>query len=91
MLAGRIVNLRPREEVEIGVSIATPSGLSPAPDDPECMEITNAGEYVLVTLRQFPLREEGVYRFSVSIIGGNTVTIDVPVLLVSRLIHAQVH
>ncbi|HEY7291389.1 MAG TPA: hypothetical protein VH583_16245 [Vicinamibacterales bacterium] len=91
VLVGRIVGLRPGEEVEIGVSITTPSGLSPAPDDPQCMEITNAGEYVLVTLRQFPLHEEGVYRFAVTSIGSNTMTVDIPVLLVSSVAHAQVH
>src|SRR5262245_55966760 len=85
MLAGRVVDLRPGEEFEIGVSITTPSGLSPSPDDPDCFEISNAGEYVLVTLRQFPLHEEGVHRFTVSLIGGNTVTVDIPVQLASSL------
>src|SRR5262249_48959152 len=91
MLAGRVVNLPPREAVEVGVSITTPSGLFPTPDDPQCMEITNAGEYVLVTMRQFPLHEEGMYRFSVTIIGSNPLTVDVPVLLASSRTHAQVH
>jgi hypothetical protein len=91
MLAGRVVDTRPSEEIEVGVSITTPSGLSPLPDDPHCIEISNAGEYVLVTLRQFPLNEEGVYRFSVSIVKGEPVTLEIPVFLVSSVVHAQIH
>ena len=73
-LAGRVVDLRPGEEVEVGVSITTPGGLAPSPDDPHCIEISNAGEYVLVTLRQFPLSEEGVY----ACVGRcNTLTLDI--------------
>ena len=91
MLAGHVVDVRPGEAIEVGVSITTPSGLSPSPDDPQCIEISNAGEYVLVTLRQFPLHEEGVYRFSISLVAGDTATLDIPVLLVSSVVHAQIH
>lgn len=90
-LAGRVVNVGPGGEIEVRVSITTPSGLSPSPDDPECIEISNLGEYVLVTLRQFPLGEEGIYRFSVSIGEGDAVVLDIPVLLVSSAAHAQIH
>lgn len=91
MLVCRVNELRPGEEVEVGVAIMTPSGLSPSPDDPQCIEISNAGEYVIVTLRQFPLSEEGVYRFTVALVEGNTLVLDVPVLLVSSVAHAQIH
>jgi hypothetical protein len=91
MLAGRVVNAGVGEELDVSVSIATPSGLCPSPDEPGCLEISNAGEYVLVTLRQFPLYEEGVYRFSLSIGDGAAVAVEIPVLLVGRPAHAPVH
>jgi hypothetical protein len=91
MIAGRIVDVRPGEAIEVGISITTPSGLSPSPDDPHCIDISSAGEYVLVTLRQFPLEEEGMYRFVVSLGENNPVTLDIPVLLVSNSISAQIH
>jgi hypothetical protein len=67
------------------------SGLSPSPDDPQCIDIAKAGEYVLVTLRQFPLPEEGMYRFTVSLVSGNSLSLDIPVLIISRPAHLQIH
>lgn len=91
MLAGHVVDVQPGEEFDIGVSIATPSGLCRPPDDPACLEISIEGEYVLATLRQFPLDEEGMYQFSMSIGEGAALTVEIPVLLVSRAAHAPVH
>jgi hypothetical protein len=90
-LVARVVDLRPGEEIEVGLSIMTPSGLSPSPDDPQCIGIAKAGEYVLVTLRQFPLPEEGMYRFTVSLVSGNSLSLDIPVLIISRPAHLQIH
>ena len=90
-LVARVVDLRPGEEIEVGLSIMTPSGLSPSPDDPQCIDIAKAGEYVLVTLRQFPLPEEGMYRFTVSLVSGNSLSLDIPVLIISRPAHLQIH
>jgi len=91
MLAGRVVDARPGEEIEVSVAITTPSGLSSSPNDPHCIEISNVGEYVLVTLRQLPLHEEGIYRFEVSLGERSTVTLAIPVLMVSRAAPVQVH
>jgi hypothetical protein len=90
MLAGRVA-AGVGEEFDVSVSIVTPSGLCPSPEEPGCLEISNAGEYVLVTLRQFPVYEEGIYRFSLSIGDGAPVSVDIPVLLVGRPAHAPVH
>jgi len=91
MLVARVVDARPGEKIDVGVSITAPSGLSPSPDDPECIEIANLGEYVMITLRQFPLHEEGEYRFSLSLTGTDTISLDIPVVLASRPVHAPVH
>jgi len=91
MLAGLVVDHRPGEEIEIGVAITTPGGLSPSPNDPHCIDISTAGEYVLITLRQLPLREEGVYRFTVSLGEAAGVTLEIPVLVISNSVPAHVH
>jgi hypothetical protein len=90
-LVARIVNASAGEAIDVGMSVTTPSGLSPSPKDPECVDIANAGEYVLVTLREFPLFEEGVYRFAISLVSGGTLTLDIPVLLTSRPAQIPVH
>jgi hypothetical protein len=91
MIAARVVDVRPGEGIDVGVSIATPSGLCPSPDDPHCIEIANAGEYVLITLRQFPLAEEGMYHFAISLGSGDPATLDIPVLLASTSTPFQIH
>ena len=44
-----------------------------------------------ITLRQMPLTAEGVYRFLVSVGTDTEVTLDVPVLVVSKRGHAEIH
>jgi len=48
-------------------------------------------EYVLVTLRQIPLTEEGIYRFTMSLGHHEPFEIDVPVLRVSQPAYAEIH
>ena len=70
MIAARVVDVRPGEEFEVGLSVATPSGLWTAPNDPDGYDVGIAGEYVLITLRNLPLHLEGLYRFEVSLDAG---------------------
>src|SRR5262245_2557430 len=84
MIAARVVELRGRETIDVGVSITTPSGDCPSPNDPECLDIEVAADYILVTLRDLPLAEEGIYSFGISLGADPPVTIAVPVLLMSR-------
>jgi len=46
---------------------------------------------VLITLRQIPLLEEGVYRFTIALGKQEPMMIDVPVLRVSQPAYAEVH
>ena len=91
MIAARVVDVRPGEEFDVALSVATPSGLWTAPDDPEGYEVGIAGEYVLITLRNLPLHLEGIYRFDVSIEGGVPVVLEIPVFLVTRPRHEAIH
>jgi len=58
---------------------------------PSGYEVGIAGEYVLITLRDLPLADEGIYRFELSLDGGMPVTLDIPVFLVSTPRHSQIH
>jgi hypothetical protein len=91
MIAARIVDIRPGEECDVSLSVAMPSGLWTAPDDTEGYEVGMAGEYVLMTLRNLPLHQEGIYRFEVSLDAGAPVALEIPVFLVSKPHHAAIH
>jgi hypothetical protein len=91
MIAARVVGTRPHEACDIGVSVATPNGFWAAPDGPDGFDVEAAGEYLLITLRNFPLTEEGVYRFVVALDAEHPVTLEIPVLLLSARGHAELH
>jgi hypothetical protein len=91
MIAAHVVNVPLHDEVEVGVSVTTPHGLLVMPDGPDGFQVEVAGEYLLITLRQMPLTAEGVYRFLVSVGVDTEVTLDVPVLVVSKRGHAEIH
>ena len=91
MIAARVVDVRPGQEFDVGLSVATPSGLWTAPNDPDGYEVGIVGEYVLITLRDLPLHQEGIYRFEVSVDSGAPVALEIPAFLVSRPRHAAIH
>ena len=59
MLVAHLTDIQPVEELEISVSVLTPSGRLSTAFSPDCMLIEMAHEYILVTLRDLPLKEEG--------------------------------
>src|ERR1700738_1173688 len=91
MFAGRVVDIRPGEEIDVEVAIATPNKLWTIPNGPEGLEISLAAEYVFITLRDLPLTEEGMYRFVVSLGAERPLTLDIPVLLVVKPAYAEIH
>jgi hypothetical protein len=91
MIAARVVDVRRGESIDLGVSIAMPNGLSTAPEQPDGIQVSIFPEYILITLRQIPLADEGIYRFTVSLGDQDPVVIEVPVLLVSRPAYAEIH
>jgi hypothetical protein len=91
MIAAHIVDVRPDDEFDVGVSVTTPTGLCVSPDGSDGFDVEVAGEYVLITLRQMPLTAEGVYRFLVSVGAEPAVTLDIPVSIISKRIHEEIH
>jgi uncharacterized protein DUF6941 len=90
MLVAHLTDLQQSEEIEVAVSIATPSGLVSTARDPECVVMEVAFEYILVTLRDIPLTEEGIYQFRLALSGESMVSVSIPVLaseVASRMAH----
>lgn len=67
MIAARIADYQPADTFAVGVTIAMPDGRGMSPNQTDCMDISIEGEYLLITLRDIPLSEEGVHTFEVSI------------------------
>ena len=91
MLVAHVTDIQPIDEIGVVVSIVSPRGVSARPTTPESMFIEVAGEYVLATLRDVPLGEEGLYRFEVALVGQPPTPVPVSVLAASRLTEAQCH
>jgi len=91
MVVARVVDQRPGDEIDISVGVQTPSGLFAAPSTSDNLHIEVANEYVLVTIRDLPLQEEGRYAFQVRLGTGSPVAVEIPVLAVPREQHAGVH
>ena len=84
MIAVRIDDVQPGNGVAMGISMATPSGNVVVPNHGDGIDVSVAGEYILITLRDVPLSEEGFYRFEISIGENESVPLDVLVRLVSN-------
>ena len=84
MIVLRIQEVQPGEAFRVAVSMVTPAGTLLTPQDSAGFEVTVVPDYIVITLRDIPLREEGVHRFSVSVGKGNPVSIDVPVRIVGN-------
>src|SRR5262245_47744858 len=60
MIAARMVDIQPVENFPIAVSVATPSRRL-VPDNVDGFDVNIVAEYILITLRDVPLSEEGLY------------------------------
>lgn len=81
LVVARLADLEAGEALDVSFGIATPAGMwiTPAADDAATLEMI--GEFVIITLRSLPLREEGLHRFEVGIGNGSTAKVEVPVWL----------
>jgi hypothetical protein len=92
MIAARVVNVRHGDELDVVVSILTPRGLLAQPETHGALDVAVAGgEFLLITLRDVPLTDEGIYRVLVSIGDGEPTTFALPVELLFEPSRAEVH
>lgn len=82
VIVARVADVEAEETFGIGVSMLTPSGVSLTPQRTDGFDIAVTAEYIFITLRDIPLSEEGMHRFTVAVGKGEPVSIDVPVRLV---------
>jgi hypothetical protein len=90
VLVARIVEVRPGDEVEVGIAISTPCGLWTRPSEPDGFQLEQAGEYLFLTLREVPLVEAGTYRFALAL-GQQEFVLDVPVTVATSTVGSGVH
>jgi hypothetical protein len=90
MIVVRIAEVQGEESLGIGVSMLTPCGVSLAPPRGAGFDISLTAEYIFITLRDIPLAEEGLHRFTVTVGKSDPMSIDVPVrLAVNRALAGQ--
>src|SRR5262245_5411616 len=79
-LVARLVDIELADEVDIAIGMVTPSGHHMARPGSGIVAIEMVREYVLATLRDVPLPEEGVYRFQIRLRGQPVVAVAIPVM-----------
>ena len=89
-LVARLTEIQTVDELAIVVGVVSPNGdhraLMGSPD--VAIEVT--GEYIIVTLRDMFLADEGLYRFQVQLRGQPIQSITLPVLATSRAGYAAI-
>lgn len=91
MLVAHVVDLEPGGRVDISVAVSTPDGQWISPGLSDDVHIEVASEYVLVTLRDLPLKDEGTYRLALQLGPQQFITADVPVFVMPTAQAAQLH
>src|SRR4029077_19115479 len=82
MMVARLDELKAVEEIHVAAAVVSPSGMWTTPSADAGVSIAMAREYVLVTLRSIPIREEGVHSFRMLISGQPPLSVDIPVMTV---------
>lgn len=90
MIAAHVIDVCHGDELNVTVSLVTPAGVETAPRQ-SSIDIAVAGDYMLITLRDLPLRHEGKHQLLVAIDGGSPTALDVVVLQASRPAPAEIH
>ena len=92
MIAARVVNVRHGDELDVVVSILTPRGLLAQPETHGALDVAVAGgEFLLITVRDVPLTDEGIYRVVVSVGDNEPTTFALPVELLYKPSRVEVH
>ena len=89
-LVARLADIQPIDEVAIAVGVVFPGGTRGARMGSDDVHIEMSGEYILTTMRDIPLLEEGLYHFQIQLRGQPVRSLDVPVVALSRSGWAEV-
>src|SRR5262245_24689682 len=80
VVVARLADILPVDEIAVSVGVVTPSNGVVSPSMPEGLALQVIREYIVATLRDVPLSEEGNYRFQIELRGQRPASIDVSVL-----------
>lgn len=84
MIAARVIDVQQGDEVDVWISILTPQGALQVPTLHSDLDVTVAGgEYLLVTLRDIPLKDAGLYRVLIGVGNHEPTLLEVPVTLLA--------
>jgi hypothetical protein len=91
MLVARLVDRAPGQSLDIGFAISTPGGQWLGPSSKDDIHIEVASEYALITVRDLPFKEEGMYRFGLRVDAQEFVAVGIPVLVLSPAAPMECH
>ena len=81
LVVARIMSDAAPEDLDLAFGVRTPSGCWVTPSSDDAARVVISGDYLIISLQTLPLREEGVYRFEVSLGSGSRASVEVPVWL----------
>jgi hypothetical protein len=84
LVVARLTHLKAGQTAQVSFGIVTPAGIGISPAEDGTASLDMIGDFVVITLRSLPLREEGLHRFEVGLDNGSSATVDVPVWLCAR-------
>jgi len=90
-LVAQLTNVRPGERLTLGVIVSTPEGEWIKPSNPNSVQIEVNDRYILASLRDLPIDDEGKYRFALRLTPDELVAIDIPVFAMSPANQAECH
>lgn len=90
-LVARLKDRSPGQALDLGIAILTPAGHWIGPSSDDNLHIEVGSDYILITLRDIPLSEEGLYRFGVHLAPEQFVAVDLPLFVVTSSQPAECH
>ena len=91
MLVARLVDRAASEPLDLGFAISTPQGQWLGPTNADDIHIEVASEYILITVRDLPFTEEGMYRFGLRVDSQEFMAIPMPVLVLATASPLECH
>ncbi len=91
VVVARLSHQGEREELDVAFGVVTPAGLWVTPEDDNAASVAISGEYLIITLRSLPIRDEGIHRFEVGLGNGSSASVDISVWLCQPSRELRVH
>ncbi len=91
MVVARCIDIQPMDEVDVEISVVAPRGGVATPASGLGVIIEVSGGYVLATLRDVPLLDEGNYGFRIALGNQAPVTVEVPILALGQSPEGETH